>query len=68
MSRIIPVALSLLWSSLAFAIEAEEPPVESNTTGIVIFFVAVVVCVALYVWFTLRAEKKPDKEKLGDKF
>ena len=53
--------------SLAHAVE-EEQPVETSNTGVVVFVVAVVVCVIAFGWYMYRNEKKPEEEKLGDKF
>ena len=66
MSR-FAIALLSLWIPLVHAVE-EEQPQETSTIGIIVFVVALVVCVAIYVWYTWKNEKKPEDEKLGDKF
>lgn len=60
-------ALYFCFISLAQAVE-EEQPVETSSTGIVVFLVALVVCVAAFGWYMYRNEKKPEQEKLGEKF
>ncbi len=67
MLRLIPVALLSLLTTLVYAVD-EDPPVGSNMTAVVVFFVLMVVCVGLYVWFTIRNEKAPKEKKEGDKF
>ena len=53
--------------SLAQAVE-EEQPVETSSTGIIVFVVASVICIVIFGWYMWKNEKKPDEEKLGDKF
>ncbi len=66
MYRFLAIAFAL-FSSLAHAIE-EEQPVETSTTGIVVFVIACVICIAIFGWYMWKNEKKSDQEKLGDKF
>ncbi|MCC6473547.1 MAG: hypothetical protein IT514_07365 [Burkholderiales bacterium] len=70
MARISAAALSLLSFvfSLAFAAEEAEPPLEANMTAVWAFGIVVVVCIAWFVWYTMRNEKKPESEKEGEKF
>jgi hypothetical protein len=68
MLRSLAAFFGLLTVFAAHAVEQTEPPVESNTTGIVVFFVLAIGCFALYLWYTWKAEKKSEDEKLGDKF
>jgi nicotinamide riboside transporter PnuC len=68
MYRLLATVFPLLLSSLAYAIDQTEQPVETSTTGIVVFVVAAVICVAIFGWYMWKNEKKSDEEKLGDKF
>ena len=65
---LIPAFCALVFASLAHAAEAEPPLAESNTTGIVVFVVIVIACFVAFGWMTMKNDKKPDEEKLGDKF
>ncbi len=67
MLRFVAGLLPLLYASLAAAEDAEVP-IEGSTTGIVVFVVALVVCVGVFLWYMWKNEKKPEEEKLGDKF
>jgi len=67
MLRSILASSLLFWVALAHAVE-EEQPMETSTTGIIVFVVALVICVGAYVWYTMKAEKKPESEKEGEKF
>jgi predicted permease len=68
MLKLIPALYALVFTSLAHAAEAEPPLPESNTTGIVVFVVIVIACFVAFGWMTMKNDKKPDEEKLGDKF
>ena len=72
MSKILaalPAAVvSLLWSAVAFAAEAEEPPLEDNTVGVVAFAVITIVCFAAFGWYLWKNEKKGEKDRTGEKF
>lgn len=67
MWRTLSTVLSFLWVAAAYALE-EDPPVETNTTIILIFAALFIICIALYVWYTWKGEKKSDEDKRGDKF
>ena len=67
MLRFLTAVLPLLFAGLAWAEEAEVPT-EPSTIGIVVFVIALVVCVAAFLWYMWKNEKKPEQEKLGDKF
>lgn len=67
MYKLFAGLLPLLAFSLAYAEEAEQP-VETSTIGIVVFVIALIACVVVYVWLTLRNEKKSETEKIGEKF
>ena len=67
MYKLLAGLLSLLPFSLAYAEDAEVP-VETSTIGIVVFVIALVACVVVYVWLTVRNEKKSEAEKIGEKF
>ncbi len=67
MLRLLAGLLPLLYASLAAAEEAEQP-IETSTTGIVVFVIALIVCVGVFLWYMWKNEKKPEEEKLGDKF
>ncbi len=67
MLRFLAALLPLLYTSLAAAEEAEVP-IEGSTTGIVVFVIALILCVAAFLWYMWKNEKKPEEEKLGDKF
>ena len=68
MLKTILAVLAPFFFSIAHAVEQTEPPVEANTTGIVIFVVLTIVCFAAYGWYTWKAEKKSEEDKLGEKF
>jgi hypothetical protein len=66
-SAVLPGLYAFLFANLAHAAEA-EPPIETSNTGVIVFFVLVVVCFAGYGYYTWRNSQKPEEEKLGDKF
>jgi heme/copper-type cytochrome/quinol oxidase subunit 2 len=68
MNKLLAAALPFLYTAAAFAAEEAEPPVEGNMTGVIVFLIACVACVALYVWYTMKGEKQSETEKQGDKF
>jgi len=69
MYRLFAGLLPLLAFSLAHAAEeAEQPMTTTNTIGIIVFVIALVACIAVYVWMTMRNEKKSESDKLGEKF
>ena len=68
MYRFLATAFPLLFVSLVHAAEQAEEPVETSTTGIVVFVIALVVCVAIFGWYMWKNEKKPEDEKIGEKF
>ena len=67
MLRFLAALFPLLFASLAAAEEAEQP-IETSMIGIVLFVVALVLCVAVFLWYMWKNEKKPEQEKLGEKF
>ncbi len=67
MLRFLTGFFALLLAGLARAEEAEVPQ-ETSTTGIVVFLIALVLCVAVFLWYMWKNEKKPEQEKLGEKF
>jgi TRAP-type mannitol/chloroaromatic compound transport system permease small subunit len=67
MLKLLPAILSVLWFSVAYADEAEQP-METSTTGVVIFVIACVVCVVWFGWYMWKNEKKSVEEKKDDKF
>ena len=67
MLRFVAGLVPFLYASLAAAEEAEQP-IEGSTTGIIVFVIALIVCVAAFLWYMWKNEKKPEQEKLGDKF
>ena len=67
MLKLLPSILFVLWCSIAYAVE-EEQPVETSTTGILIFVIACVACAAWFGWYMWKNAKKSDKEKEGEKF
>ncbi len=67
MLRSLAALLPVLWLSLAHAEDAEQP-METSTIGIIVFVLVLLACVGVYVWLTWKNEKKPEEEKLGEKF
>ena len=67
MLRLLTGVFPLLFAALARAEEAEVPQ-ETSTIGIVVFVIALVICVAVFLWYMWKNEKKPEQNKLGDKF
>jgi hypothetical protein len=66
MLRLIPVTVLSLLTTLVYAVE-EEPPVETSMTAVIVFFAISILCVGLYVWYTMKNEKNKEKKE-GDKF
>jgi len=67
MLRFLSGVFPFLFAALAHAEEAEVPQ-ETSTIGIVVFVIALVICVAVFLWYMWKNEKKPEQNKLGDKF
>jgi hypothetical protein len=66
LARSLPSLWVLLWVFDAVADEPEQP-METSTTGVVIFFLVAIICIGLYVWYTVKGEKKSKDNKEGDK-
>ncbi len=67
MSKCLAGLLPLLCLSYAYAEDAEVP-VETSTTGIVVFIIACIACAAWFGWYMWKNSKKSEKEKEGEKF
>ena len=67
MDKFLAGLLPLFWSSLALAVEAEQP-IETSSTGIVIFFVACIACAVWFGWYLWKNEKLSDEQKRGEAF
>jgi hypothetical protein len=67
LAALLPLAM-LFQSTLLLAADEETPVEPANPMIIIGFFAVVVVCFAIYGWLTWRASKKPEEEKLGEKF
>jgi hypothetical protein len=64
MNRILAALPLVLLPLAALAIDAAEPPAESNMVGTIVFLLLFVGGCAAFAWMIWRNEKKP-KQKAG---